>query len=215
MNTEKPATKKLPRPVVQRLTRYLARVQELRHDGQDWVSSPFLAQSLGLTSSTVRQDLSHLKIRGVSKRGYETRLLLDEIREMLATRMVNCLVIVGAGHLGCALALHGDLLGHGFEVCALFDRDPELVGTAVGPLRIRPMEALEDVVKRQRAELGVIAVPAGAAQSVADKLVAAGVHGLLNLTYTPIRAPESVTVVDARILARLQELAYLVRERRT
>jgi redox-sensing transcriptional repressor len=199
--------------VIRRLPRYLIRARELKHAGRAWASSQDLAEALDLTPSTVRQDISYLALAGVAKRGYEIRRLEAVIGAELGADTRHCCVIVGAGLLGRALALHGDMVEHGFFPCAIFDRDPRRVGRRVGDLVVRPMDRLPSTVRRRRAEIGVIAVPAAAAQEVADRLVAAGIRGILNLAHMHVRVPRRVPVVEARILARLQELAFALRER--
>ena len=213
--SDMPATNKnlLPQPVIQRLPKYLTHVLELKGSGESWVSSGNMALSLGLTSSTVRQDLSHLNLSGVSKRGYELNTLENALREVLGTEQCHRLIIVGAGYLGSALALHGGMLQYGFTTCGIFDKDPEVVGHPVGRLKVEPMKNLRSVVSRKKVDIGIIAVPAVAAQEVADHLVEAGVSALLNLAYAHIRVPRHVSVIDARLLASLQELAYLIRNR--
>lgn len=201
----------LPRPVVYRLPQYLTRVRELRQSGVEWVSSLELARDLGLTSSTVRQDLSQLHMQGVSKRGYQVSRLEAILAKELGANREHCAVIVGAGYLGTALAAHGGLMEQGFRVCGIFDADPDLVGGRVGDLHTQSMETLSHTVKKHCAEIGIIAVPSAAAQQVADELVAAGVQGLLNLAYAQVRVPPSVALVDARLIANLQQLAYIIR----
>ena len=211
MPARKQSAEAMPVPVVRRLPRYLTHVTELRRLGVEWVSSQGLAGALNLTPSTVRQDLSHLSLAGVSKRGYEIgRLEAALVRELGCETTHRC-CIVGAGNLGCALALHGQFAQHGFNICALFDQHPTVIGRKVGRLPVKPMELLERTVQGRRVEIGIIAVPAAAAQQVADRLIISGVRGLLNLAYTHIQAPRRVAVVDARILASLQELAYALR----
>lgn len=204
-------SKMLPKPVIQRLPKYLTHVHELTSSGIPWVSSHQLADQLGFTSSTVRQDLSHLSLKGVSKRGYHTGQLVAVIRSELGADTRHRLVIVGAGYLGCAMALHGGLAAHGFETFGLFDNDPEIIGTKVGDFSIRPVDALKHVVKKEHVEIGLIAVPPPAAQEVADRLVEAGIKGILNLAYCHVHAPKDVVLIDARFLASLQELAYAIR----
>jgi redox-sensing transcriptional repressor len=186
-------------------------VREFRRAGQEWVSSHDLAHALDLTSSTVRQDLSHMDLTGISKRGYESETLERVLGHELAADSVHRIIIVGAGHLGCALALHGELTRQGFEICGIFDADPEVVKTKVGRHTVRPMSALDKVVVGRKIELAIIAVPASAAQEVADRLIVAGVQALLNLTYSHLRVPPHVFTMDVRILEGLQELAYLMR----
>ena len=204
-------SKKIPAPVIRRLPRYLIRVRELRGAGRTWASSQDLAEALDLTASTVRQDVTHLDLVGVAKRGYEIVRLESAIAAKLGADVENRCVIVGAGLLGRALALHGDMTDHGFIPCGVFDADPRRIGRRVGDLEILPMSRLAATVRARRATIGIIAVPAAAAQDVADRLVAAGVQGILNLAHRHLRLPAHVAVVEARILARLQELAYTIR----
>lgn len=203
----------LPRPVVYRLPQYLTHVRELGESGVAWISSQELARDLGLTGSTVRQDLSHLPMRGVSRRGYPVGELEQVLTRVLGANRAHRVVIVGAGYLGTALALHGGLVKQGFQVCGLFDADPVVIGGQVGSLKIQPMKALQGIVKKHRIELGLIAVPAAAAQEVVDQLVAAGVRGILNLAYAQVRVPSGVALVDGRLIGNLQQLAYIIRNR--
>lgn len=201
---------RLPPPVIHRLPHYLAHVERLREDGVTWVSSREIAKALGLTSSTVRQDLSHLAFSGIAHRGYQTDQLESALSRTLGVdRRVN-IVIVGAGNLGRALTLHEEFGRHGLVVCGLFDANPRVVGEPIGGLRVLPVSELARVVHDSRVAVGMIAVPANSAQTVADALVHAGVRGILNLTPAHVRVPESVASKDARILAILQELVCLM-----
>jgi redox-sensing transcriptional repressor len=202
---------RIPWPVVQRLPRYLTQVVVLREEGVDWVSSQHLAEDLDLTASTVRQDLSHLDLTGVAKRGFSTRHLEAGLRRELGSDHVHRMVIYGAGHLGSALLMHRQLRRHGFHAMGIFDRDPQRVGRRVGRYVVRPAAILHRVVRSRQVDVGVVAVPAHAAQEAADDLIEAGVRGILNMAYTHLKLPSDIAVVDVRILARLQELAYSLR----
>ncbi len=117
---------------------------------------------------------------------------------------------MGAGNLGSALALHEEFPRRGFHILGIFDADKTKVGRRLGDLKVRGMDELAAVVKERDVEMGIIAVPASAAQSVADELIASGVRGLLNLALTHITAPREVSVIDSRIVASLFELSHLV-----
>lgn len=197
--------------MVRRLPRYYAHVQSLRAGGIEWISSKSLAEHLELTSSTVRQDLSHLDFSGISKRGYSTQVMEQTLAQLLGADEEIRLVIVGAGNLGRALALHGEFTLGGFRICGIFDSDPKVVGRKVGRLEIRAMDDLPSVVQGERVQIGVIAVPAASGQEVADRLILSGVLGLLNLAFTHILSPKTVPVIDVRILASLRELCYAIR----
>lgn len=200
----------LPASVLRRLPKYLAHIQNLRGHGKEWVSSLELAEALGLTSSTVRQDVTHLECRGISKRGYETEALEKILTGILGLDRGRNMVVVGAGNIGRALAQHGNLHRKGFRICGIFDSDASLVGEEVGDLAVQAMNALPDAVRSGDIDIGIIAVPPQAAQDVAECLVAAGVRGLLNLSAAHVHVA-NVPVVDVRLIASLQELAYAVK----
>ncbi len=200
----------IPAPVIARLTQYLAHARHLQQEGIRMVASREIAHALGLTSSTVRQDLSHIDFSGTAKRGYETAKLADALnRELGADRTVN-VAVIGAGNLGRALALHAGFERECFPVRAVFDANPRLVGKRIGGMRIEGMDSLPAIMRREDIGIGIVAVPKSAAQKVADLLILSGVKGILNLTTTHIRVPKKVALVEVRIVSRLQELQYLV-----
>ena len=201
----------IPAAVVRRLPKYLTHVQRLRQQGVEWVSSAALAEALGLTSSTVRQDLSHIDFSGVSKRGYSTAGLETALAKALGADREICVVVVGAGNLGRALALHDEFHRQGFKMCGIFDAAPALIGERVGKLTVQRMERLRGVICGKDVDIGIVAVPPVAAQEVAERLILAGVRGILNMTAAHIMAPKDVPVIDARIVASLQELAYAIK----
>ena len=203
----------LPPSVVKRLTKYLSHVQGLCGDGVRWVSSHDLAQTLGLTSSTVRQDLSHVDFSGISKRGYESEGLRRVLSGVLGADRTWKLVVVGAGNLGQALSLHEEFHRRGFDIIGVFDSDPGKVGRKIGQLVVQSMRDLPREVAGRRVDIGLIAVPALAAQSVADLLIMSGARGILNLTLAHITTPRRIPVIDTRIVASLLELTHAIKQR--
>ena len=203
-----PERKGLPKSVIERLTKYLTQVQAIRRTGVEWVSSAELAHSLGLTSSTVRQDLSHVDFSGVSKRGYQTKGLEGVLTRVLGADSIWRMTVVGAGNMGRALALHEEFARRGFIIRGVFDADDRKVGQPLGGLTVMGMKELPPFVAREGIDIGVIAVPSEAAQHVADLLIVSGVKGLLNLTMTHIITPSKVTIIEARIVGHLLELAH-------
>lgn len=205
---------KIPQSVLRRLTKYLAHAQVMQARGVDWVSSQEIADALGVTSSTVRQDLTHLDFSGTSKKGYATVGLKDALGTVLGADVAWSMIVVGAGNLGSALALHEEFGRRGFNLCGIFDVDPRKIGRKFGDFRVHPMEDLPAFIGEKKIDIGIIAVPASAAQRVADLMIASGIRGLLNLTFSHIVAPRRVAVVDTRIVASLQELAHAIKSRR-
>lgn len=200
----------IPPSVIRRLTKYLAYAQEMSAQKMRWCSSKEIADQLGLTSSTVRQDLMHVDYSGRSKRGYETEELKVVIEHLLGADKRWTVVVVGAGNVGRALALHEEFTRRSFSICGLFDADPEKIGQTCGDLTVQSMRELPAAIVSRGVDIGVLAVPAGAAQRVADLLIAAGVRGLLNLSPSHVVSPRRVPVVDVRIVASLQELAHAI-----
>jgi redox-sensing transcriptional repressor len=200
----------LPPAVVQRLTRYLARVQQLCAQGSDWVSSQDLADHFGLTSSTVRQDILHIDYSGVAKRGYATHALRRVLEKLLGADREWRLVVVGAGNMGQAISRHEEFQRRGFTICGIFDNDEKKIGRKVGRLTVQGMRELPPFIGAEGADIGVIAVPTAAAQAVADLLIAAGIRGILNLTLAHIVVPSRVAIIDSRIVSNLLELTHAI-----
>jgi redox-sensing transcriptional repressor len=213
MESNETAPAKIPASVIRRLPKYLTQAQHLRHEGVLWVSSLSLAEALGLTSSTVRQDLSHIDFQGISKRGYSTVGLEAALARTLGVDHDITCILVGAGNLGRALALHEGFGRQGFKIVGVFDSSSAVVGKKVGHYLVRPMSDLVAVVAEHNVEIGILSVPHEAAQAVADQLILSRVRGLLNLTTAHLRTPATVPVVDTRVLSSLRELAYAVRSR--
>lgn len=203
----------LPPSVIRRLTKYLTHIQVLQTQGVEWVSSQELATNLGLTSSTVRQDLSHVDFSGISRRGYEIGGLCAVLSKVLGADTVWNMIVVGGGNLGRALALHEEFSRRGFNICAIFDNDEKKVGKKIGRLTVQHTHALPSVIRTSKIDVAVIAVPAAAAQGVTDILIASRVRGILNMAQTHIVTPHRVPVVDVRIVASLQELAHAINRR--
>ena len=202
--------KSIPPSVVKRLPKYFSYAQTLHTNDTKWISSNELASKLGLTSSTVRQDFSFLNISGISKRGYEVSGLLQMLTKVLGADTVWKVVIVGAGNLGRALALHKEFSKRRFKILGVFDADIEKQGKLVGDFEIMPMRKLPAIVGKHDIGLGIVAVPSKAAQAVADLMIASGIKGILNMSMCHLIVPKWVSVTDSHIVASLQQLSHCV-----
>lgn len=198
----------LPRAAVARMPVYLRVLSQLAAAGASRVSSAQLADSSGVSADVLRRDLSglgHLGQRGV---GYPVEVLRQAISQALGLNQDQSVVLVGAGHLGTALAGYTGFAERGLRICAVVDADPALAGTACGPLSVQPLEELTSVVEDSGARLAILAVPAAAAQKVADLLVRAGVQGILNFAAVEVSVPPGVSVRAVDLSAELQLLAF-------
>jgi len=180
--------------VAARLSRYLQVLTQARKMGRETISSQELSEYTHINPTQIRRDLSGFGKFGKRGVGYGVDSLVDEIRKILRTSGQHNIALFGAGHLGRAIASSDIFADHGFEVVAMFDVDPKLVGTEVGSLRVRDIRELEEVVAEQEIVVGVLAVPPDAAQAVADQLVEAGVRIVFNYSEQLLQVPPGVTV---------------------
>ncbi|MGI9198065.1 MAG: redox-sensing transcriptional repressor Rex [Candidatus Nanopelagicales bacterium] len=204
----------VPTATLERLPLYLQVLGALADQGVRTVSSQDLAERAGVTSAKLRKDLSFLGTFGTRGVGYDVAYLHRAIGEWLGVMEPLDVVIVGIGNLGHALATYRGFDSRGFRIVALIDIDPSRVGLQVecgdGHLRIRPLADLAEVARS--AQIGVIATPDNAAQSVCDRLVAAGVRSILTFAPRVLVVPEGVEVRRIDLGVELQILAF--RERR-
>jgi redox-sensing transcriptional repressor len=181
--------------VAARLSRYLQVLTQARKMGKETISSQELADYTHVNSTQIRRDLSGFGKFGKRGVGYNVDSLVSQIRKILRTSGQHNIALVGAGHLGQAIAGSDIFADHGFRVVAVFDTDPGKAGKPINEqLEIRPIEELADVVATEEIVVGVIAVPTDAAQEVADVLVGAGVKILFNYSEALLHVPPEVTV---------------------
>ena len=201
----------VPIPVVRRLSLYLRQLEVLEAAGTVTVSSRTLARSLGLTDAQVRKDLTYFGQFGRPGIGYEVSALIQRLRSVMGTDKITATLLVGVGNLGRALAAYEGFGPKGFELVAIFDASEKKVGQRIGGLTVEPMQKLEKTVRARSIRLGLMSVPASAAQSVADRLVAAGIRGILNFAPGAIKVPEEVTVHTLDVASELEQLSFLTR----
>ncbi len=182
---------------------YLASLE----DESVYVSSGSIAAALGYGEVMVRKDLAYTNCTGRPKVGYVRTELIAALEEYLCCNVKDNAVTVGVGMLGRAILGYGGFARYGVHMVAAFDNDENKIGTTVSDKPVYGMDDIVGKVKEYGATLAVIAVPAGAAQSVADKLVEAGVKGILNFAPVQIRAGEKVKVIDMDVAANLAVLA--------
>jgi redox-sensing transcriptional repressor len=180
--------------VAARLSRYLQVLTQARKMGRETISSQELSEYTHINPTQIRRDLSGFGKFGKRGVGYNVESLVGEIRKILRTSGQHNIALFGAGNLGQAIASSDIFADHGFQIVAMFDVDPGVVGSEVGGLRVRDFAELESVVADEEVVVGVLAVPARAAQDVADRLVRAGVKIIFNYSEQLLQVPPEVTV---------------------
>jgi redox-sensing transcriptional repressor len=198
----------LPEATVARLPEYLRALHHLADAGYETVSSDALASAAGVNSAKLRRDLSHLGSYGTRGVGYDVALLAGQIESVLGLDESRAVALVGIGNLGHALAGYDGFATRGFRIAALLDADPARFGERVNGLVVRNVNELEAVMAENRIHIAVIATPAHAAQSVADRLVAAGVTSILNFAPCVLTVPDGVDVRKVDLAIELQILSF-------
>jgi redox-sensing transcriptional repressor len=198
----------VPDVVIERLPLYLRALDYAAERGQKVVSSKELAQEVGVSSAQIRKDLSHFGEFGKQGLGYEVGFLHAQLERILHLDRDRHLVIVGAGALGHALVNYRTFEDRGYVIVGVFDDDPAKIGQPIGHLVVRSPEELGAMIEKKHVEIGVLAIPAGSAQQVAEELVACGVRAILN--YAPIHLvlPPGIRVAYLDPVASLQSMSY-------
>ena len=201
---------KIPRPTVKRLSLYLRELEARADLDQPTISSKQLGQALGLTDAQVRKDLAYFGQFGHPGIGYKVGELTDRLRSILRTDRTWNAAVVGAGKLGRGLMGYDRFRSKGFEVVAVFDNDPQVIGQEIAGHRVRPMKDLPKLVREREIRLGILTVPAEAAQDVCDALIDAGVTGILNFAPVRLAVRDAVSITSVDFSVALEQLAFQV-----
>jgi redox-sensing transcriptional repressor len=180
--------------VAARLSRYLQVLTQAKKMDKERISSQEIADYTNINATQIRRDLSTFGKFGKRGVGYNIDSLLGEIRKILRTQGQHNIALIGAGRLGEAIASSPIFAEHGINVAAVFDTDPEKIGRRVGRVEVSPYEYLPGAVREKNIIVGVLAVPAGSAQRVADDLIGAGVKIIFNYSEALLDVPSDVAV---------------------
>ena len=199
---------KIPEKTVTRLSIYLRCLEELETGGVATISSRQLAEQFGLNSAQVRKDLAYFGQFGVRGLGYHVGELKHNLERILGLKQDWEVALVGVGNLGSALIAYKGFGARGFKISLAFDASPAKVGQVIQDVGIEGMDRLVATIRRKRVKIAVIAVPATAAQSVADLLVEAGVTAILNFAPAQLTVVAGVKVQNVDLSVLLKTLSY-------
>ena len=198
----------VPNPAVYRLSFYLRQLEAFDHSGRHTISSKQLGEALGYTDAQVRKDLAYFGQFGHPGIGYRVDELISRLKKILGTDKVWNVLLVGAGNLGRALMTYRGFLRKGFKLAAVFDADATKIGREFGDLKIRPMEELSEIISQMHIRMAMLTVPQEAAQGVADRLVAAGIRGILNFAAVSLNTPDDIFVQSVDLALQLEQLSF-------
>lgn len=201
------SSKSMPLASVRRLPLYLRFLKQLRSRGREVVSCTHIARELGLVSTQVRKDLAMTGIVGKPKVGYDVPALVSSIERFLGWNNTRDAFVVGVGSLGSALMGYEGFSQYGLNVLAGFDTDPNKIGRQVHGKEVFALERLPDLVSQMQVLIGILTVPAKAAQDVANLMVLSGVRAIWNYAPVTLEAPDSIVVENMNLSASLAVLS--------
>lgn len=197
--------------VIKRLPRYYRFLGELKEKGVVRISSKDLSEKMGFTASQIRQDLNCFGGFGQQGYGYNIESLYNEIGKILGVDKTRKAILIGAGNLGKAVALHMSFEARGFNLIGVFDKNPALSGQMLRGLPIRHIDGLFDFCKDNSPVVAVLCIPSVAAENLAPQLVQLGIKGFWNFSHYDISANHpNVAVENVHLSDSLMTLSYHV-----
>lgn len=205
--------KNISMAVIKRLPKYHRYLNELLNNDVDRISSKELGEKIGFTASQIRQDLNCFGDFGQQGYGYNVRELTNQISTILGLDKEYNAIIIGAGNIGQAIANYTRFGKMSFNLKAIFDANPKLLGMRIRDVEIQDIDNLESFLSNNSIDVGVICVPRINAQKVCDTLVHGGVKGVWNFAPVDLVVPDEVTVENVHLSESLLTLIYLLHDK--
>lgn len=205
--------RKVPEVVIRRLPRYYRYLDELDKSGKTRISSNALSEKMGVTASQIRQDFNYFGGFGQQGYGYNVKYLLNEIEDIFGISKGYKAIIVGAGHLGHALANYVGIQKRGFKIIGIFDNDEKKIGTICNNIEILGMDELERFVVDNKVDIAMLALPKSAIEEVADRLVDCGIKGLWNFAYVELKTKKPIPVENVHLTDSLMTLSFKINQK--
>jgi len=209
---KKTARPEIPRKTVYRLSTYLRCLGPLREKSIQTVSSEALAKVAGVKPTQLRKDLAYFGTFGTRGLGYDVAELSRRIADELGTSRLQPVILVGVGNLGLALLSYRGFEKEGFEIVAAFDVEPNRRRDKKIKQPIKAIEQVREFAPANGVKMAILAVPAIAAQEVANTLVQCGITGILNFSPIVLHVPEDVMVNNVNLAIELENLSYFIQD---
>jgi len=202
---------KVSNAIIRRLPRYRRYLGYLQTKGIKKISSNELSEMIGYTASQIRQDLNTFGEFGQQGYGYEVDRLYKEINRILGLDREYKTVVVGVGNLGQAITNYTYYYKIGFNIIGLFDINPRIIGNVINDVEVMDSAGLEEYVKREKIDIGIICVNRENAQKVADTLVSGGVKGIWNFAPIDLNIPENIALESVHLSDSLHALSFMIK----
>jgi len=204
--------KNISMAVIKRMPKYYRYLKELANNDVDRISSKELSEKIGFTASQIRQDLNCFGDFGQQGYGYNVKELLSQIGLILGLDKQYNTIIVGAGNIGQAIANYTYFQKMSFDLKAIFDINPKLIGLKIRDVAIEDIDDLQSYIKEHEIDIAIICVPKDRAQGVCDIITTSGIKGIWNFAPVDLKVPDDVIVENVHLSESLMTLSYLLNE---
>ena len=205
-------SKNISMAVIRRLPKYHRYLGELLDKDIQRISSKELSDIIGFTASQIRQDLNNFGGFGQQGYGYNVEALYNEIGRILGINKTYKAILVGAGNLGQAIANYTGFKKAGFEIKALFDANPRVIGLNIREFEILDVDYIQDYIKENEIDIAILCIPKNGAQKIANKIIDSGIKGIWNFAPVDLQVPRDVIVENVNLTESLFTLSYLMKE---
>ncbi|PUU93767.1 MAG: redox-sensing transcriptional repressor [Halanaerobium sp.] len=197
----------IPDIIISRLPIYYQHLKNLQKSSKEYISSEELAKLTGFSSSLIRKDLSYFGTFGRKSYGYDIYCLFKQITIIMGFNYDKKIILIGAGHLGQALAYNKGYLERGYKLTAIFDKNPKLIGLVINDLEIKSISDLEKYMNENKIDVAALTVPGAAAQKITNRLVKSGIKAIWDFTEVPLKVPDDVLLEEQLINEGLCKLS--------
>ncbi len=202
----------IPEKTIERLSEYRRTLLRSHKQGITHIFSHVLAGMHGITAVQVRRDLMLIGFSSDTKKGYDVKVLIDFISNILDSPQPTNIAVLGMGHLGQAISKYFNSRGLNLKITAAFDIDPQKVGSQINSIPVYHMQEFENVVSEREISIVIVSLPAKVANEMVLPIINAGIKGVLNFTSTPLNFPQGIVVENYDITTLLEKVAYFVKE---
>jgi len=202
---------KIPRVVIERLPRYY-RYFDWLDNQMEKISSKRLGELMGASASQVRLDLSYFGDFGQQGYGYNIKKLKQDLTNILRINTQTNIIIIGVGNVGRALTRYRTFSRAGFDLNALFDNDPSIIGEKINGIKVRDVKDLKNYVENNNISIAIIAVPKEAANEVSGILLKSGIKGILNFAPIDLNLPKNIPVENIHIIDKILALSFMIKK---
>lgn len=203
---------KLPEKTIERLSQYRRTLLNCLHSGQTHIFSHELAALLNITAVQVRRDIMFLGYTSIQRKGYDIQEMVNVIGNLLDSKEVMNVAVIGIGHLGTAITTYFKGKRAKLDIVASFDVDPQKIGKIIAGVKCYSITQAHETVKDLNITVGIVTLPPEHAAEVVEKFVNAGVKGFLNFTTVPLNVPSNVYLEEFDMITSLEKVAYFAKK---